>query len=165
MHLCKIMTPEVEVIHSEVTLPQAAATMHCLNISSLPVCEGERLIVCARSGTSRSGRSRRGAIRAPPRSVRPCPPDSASCLDDQGSADAQAGMERYPMRRVPMLTRDKRLVGMVSLDDLAVRSDTPTQAGETLQHVALRIGAAWPRLVERFVNSYEVMVVYVGMAF
>ena len=45
-------------------------------------------------------------------------------------------MERYQIRRLPILTRDKRLVGMVSLGDLALSSDTPTQAGETLQHVA-----------------------------
>ena len=44
MHLREIMPPEVEVIHPEVTIQQAAAKMRRLNIGSLPVCEGERLI-------------------------------------------------------------------------------------------------------------------------
>jgi CBS-domain-containing membrane protein len=63
-------------------------------------------------------------------------PDIAYCFDDQGISAAREVMERYQIRRVPILTRDKQLVGMVSLGDLAVSSDTPTQAGETLKHVA-----------------------------
>ena len=63
-------------------------------------------------------------------------PDIAYCFDDQEVQDAVLAMERYQIRRLPILTRDKRLVGMVSLGDLAVSSDTPTQAGETLKHVA-----------------------------
>jgi CBS-domain-containing membrane protein len=63
-------------------------------------------------------------------------PDIAYCFDDQGIHDAIQVMERYQIRRLPILSRDQRLVGMVSLGDLAVSSDTPTQVGETLKQVA-----------------------------
>jgi CBS domain-containing protein len=136
MHLCEIMTPEVEVIHPEVTLQQAVAKMRRLNISSLPVCEDERLIGMLRDRDITVRAVAEGCAPSPTTIREAMTPDSAYCLGDQGISNAQKGMERYPIRRVPMLTRDKRLVGMVSLDDLAVSSDTPTQAGETLKHVA-----------------------------
>jgi CBS domain-containing protein len=141
MHLYEIMTPEVEGIDPAAALRQTATTMPRLKLSSLPVCEGERLIgtltdrdLTVRAVTEECNPSttpRRGAITS----------GLASCFADQGSSDAQEAMECYQMRRVPMLSRDKRLVGMVSLSDLAMRSDTPTQAGETLQHVAALLEA------------------------
>ena len=136
MHLREIMTPEVEVIHPEVTLQQAAAKMRRLNIGSLPVCDGDRLIGML---TDRDITVRAVAEGCDPTTTtirEAMTPDIVYCFDDQGVQDAQEVMERYPIRRLPILTRDKRLVGMVSLGDLAVSSDTPTQAGETLKHVS-----------------------------
>jgi CBS domain-containing protein len=136
MQLRAIMTSEVEVIHPEDTLQQAAAKMRRLNIGSLPVCEGERLIGML---TDRDITVRAVAEGCNPTTTtirEAMTPDIAYCFDDQGIQDAIQIMERYQIRRLPILTRDKRLVGMVSLGDLAVSSDTPTQAGETLKHVA-----------------------------
>jgi CBS domain-containing protein len=136
MQLREIMTPEGEVIHPEDTLQQAAAKMRRLNIGSLPLCEGERLIGML---TDRDITVRAVAEGCDPTTTtirEAMTPDIVYCFDDQGVQDAQEVMERYQIRRLPILTRDKRLVGMVSLGDLAVSSDTPTQAGETLKHVS-----------------------------
>jgi len=136
MQLRAIMTPEVEVIDPETTLQQAAAKMRRLNIGSLPVCEGDRLIGML---TDRDITVRAVAEGCDPTTTtirEAMTPDIASCFDDQGGQDAVHVMERSQMRRLPMLTRDKRLVGMVSLGDLAVSSATPPQAGETLKQVA-----------------------------
>jgi len=136
MQLRAIMTPEVEVIDPEVTLQQAAAKMRRLNIGSLPVCEGERLIGML---TDRDITVRAVAERSDPTTTtirEAMTPDIAYCFDDQEVQDAVQIMERYQIRRLPILTRDKRLVGMVSLGDLAVSSDTPTQAGEALKQVS-----------------------------
>ena len=57
-------------------------------------------------------------------------PDLAYCFDDQEVQDAVQLMERYQIHRLPILTRDKRLVGMVSLGDVAVSSRELTQVGE-----------------------------------
>jgi hypothetical protein len=44
-------------------------------------------------------------------------------------------MKERQIRRLPVLSRDKQLVGIVSLGDLAVGGDDRT-SGDTLQHVS-----------------------------
>jgi len=136
MQLKAIMTPEVEVIHPEATLQQAAAKMRRLTIGPLPVCEGDRLIGML---TDRDITVRAVAEGCDPTTTtvrEAMTPDIAHCFDDQEIPEAVQLMERYQMRRLPILTRDKRLVGMVSLGDVAVSSDAPTQVGETLKQVS-----------------------------
>lgn len=136
MQLRALMTPEVEVVSPETTLQQAAIKMRRLNIGSLPVCEGERLLGML---TDRDITVRAVAEGCDPTTTtirEAMTPDIVYCFDDQEVQDAVHVMERYQIRRLPILSRDKRLVGMVSLGDLAVSSDTPTQAGETLKQVA-----------------------------
>jgi len=85
MQLRAIMTPEVEVIHPEDTLQQAAAKMRRLNIGSLPVCEGERLIGML---TDRDITVRVVAEGCNPTTTtirEAMTPDIAYCFDDQGS--------------------------------------------------------------------------------
>jgi hypothetical protein len=40
------------------------------------------------------------------------------------------------VRRLPVLNRDKRLVGMISLADLAVETDDERLAAQTLERVS-----------------------------
>jgi CBS domain-containing protein len=136
MQLRAIMTPEVEVIPPEATLQQAAAKMRRLNIGPLPVCDGDRLIGML---TDRDITVRAVAEGCDPTTTtvrEAMTPDLAYCFDDQEVQDAVQLMERYQIRRLPILTRDKRLVGMVSLGDLAVSSSKLTQVGETLKQVS-----------------------------
>ncbi|HEY5869354.1 MAG TPA: CBS domain-containing protein [Candidatus Tectomicrobia bacterium] len=136
MQLRAIMTPEVEVIPPEATLQQAAAKMRRLNIGPLPVCDGDRLIGML---TDRDITVRAVAEGCDPTTTtvrEAMTPDLAYCFDDQEVQDAVQLMERYQIRRLPILTRDKRLVGMVSLGDLAVSSSELTQGGETLKQVS-----------------------------
>lgn len=44
-------------------------------------------------------------------------------------------------RRLPILNRDKRLVGIVSLGDLALESGDEQLSGETLKEVSEPVGA------------------------
>jgi CBS domain-containing protein len=50
--------------------------------------------------------------------------------------EAACLMEQYQIRRLPILNRDKRLVGIAALGDLAVRTANPALAGEVLEHVS-----------------------------
>jgi CBS-domain-containing membrane protein len=63
-------------------------------------------------------------------------PDIVYCFVDQNIEDAVQTMERYQIRRLPVLSREKRLVGMVSLGALAVSSSNETRVGETLKRVS-----------------------------
>jgi CBS domain-containing protein len=95
MQLRAIMTPEVEVVSPETTLQQAAAKMRRLNIGSLPVCEGDRLIGML---TDRDITVRAVAEGCDPTTTtirEAMTPDIAYCFDDQEVQDAVQVMERY----------------------------------------------------------------------
>ena len=136
MKLKEVMTPGVEVIAPEATLQQAAAKMRRLNIGPLPVCDGDQLVGML---TDRDITVRAVAEGCDPTSTtvrEAMTPDIAYCFDDQAIEDAIQMMEQYQIRRLPILDRDKRLVGMVSLGDLAVSSGDQQQVGETLKQVS-----------------------------
>ena len=57
------------------------------------------------------------------------------CYQDQDIEVAAHLMRSQQIRRVLVLDRDKRLVGIVSLSDLALDAASPQDAGEILQDV------------------------------
>jgi CBS-domain-containing membrane protein len=59
----------------------------------------------------------------------------AYCFDDQDISEADKQMREKKIRRLIVLNRDKRLVGIVSLGDLAAQSDDKI-AGKALEAVA-----------------------------
>jgi CBS domain-containing protein len=63
-------------------------------------------------------------------------PEVVYGYDDQDSQDAARLMEQYQIRRLPVLNHAKRLVGMVSLGDLAVHAGGLPLAGEVLEQVS-----------------------------
>jgi CBS domain-containing protein len=136
MLLKNIMTHEVEVIAPEATLQEAAEKMRRLNIGPLPVCDGERLLGML---TDRDIIVRAVAEGCDPKTTtvrEAMTPDIAYCFEDQEVHDAAQIMEQYQIRRLLILNRDKRLVGIVSLGDLAVNIDDQTLAGEVLEQVS-----------------------------
>jgi CBS domain-containing protein len=56
------------------------------------------------------------------------------CFEDQTIEDAANVMSQAQIRRLPVLNRDKRLVGIVALGDLALETGGP--AGEALSGVS-----------------------------
>jgi len=62
-------------------------------------------------------------------------PDVAFVFEDQDVQDAARIMRDRQIRRLPVVSRDKQLVGIVSLGDLAVAGDDRT-SGDTLQQIS-----------------------------
>jgi CBS domain-containing protein len=58
------------------------------------------------------------------------------CFDDQTPAEAERIMAEKQIRRLPVLNRAKRLVGIVSLGDLATKADETRAVGKTLEKVS-----------------------------
>ncbi len=58
------------------------------------------------------------------------------CFEDQNVQTAAQMMEMRQIRRVPVLNRDKRLVGIVSLGDLSVETQDQNLAGKTLESIS-----------------------------
>jgi predicted transcriptional regulator len=58
------------------------------------------------------------------------------CFEDQAVEEAVQVMEDKQIRRLLVLNRDQRLVGVVSLGDLATRTGTRRAAGEALEEIS-----------------------------
>src|SRR5512143_2943752 len=118
--LKEIMTPNVVVVSTNDTLQIAARKMQERDIGFLPVCDGQRLV-----GTlsDRDIAVRAVAAGFDPRStpVREfTTPQAVWCFDDEDVDEAARKMQHKQVRRLMVLQRgDKRLVGVVSLGDLA----------------------------------------------
>lgn len=136
MQVRDVMTRGVECIAPEATLQKAAQRMRELNVGALPICENDRLagMVTDRDITLRATAEGRDPRTTTVREV--MTPDITYCFEDQDVREAARIMEEQQIRRLPVMNRDKRMVGIVSLGDLAVRTDNERLTGETLEGVS-----------------------------
>lgn len=129
-----VMTGDVEVLRPGDPLETAAEKMKRLNVGAIPVCDGERLVgmVTDRDIVVRVVADQRDPKTA---SVQDAMTTGVIyCFEDEDVQRASELMAEQQIRRVPVLNRDRRLVGMVSLGDLAVRAKRI--AREALQQVS-----------------------------
>lgn len=131
-----IMSRNVEVIHPHSVLQEAAGKMKSLDVGSLPVCDNQRLIgvITDRDITLRAVADGRdpGATKVSDVMT----PELIYCYDDEPVREAAKLMERYQIRRLPIINRDKQLVGIVSLGDLAVETSNEKLSGKVLEQVS-----------------------------
>jgi CBS domain-containing protein len=136
MQLKDVMTRDVEVVHPNATLQDAAAKMDTLNVGPLPVCDGNRVVGMV---TDRDITVRATAMGKDPRvtKVREVMTDNVVyCFDDNDTNEAARLMAEQQIRRLIVLDRDKQLVGMVSLGDLAVATRDDQRSGEVLARIS-----------------------------
>ena len=136
MKLSEIMTREVEIIQPDDTLYLAAQKMRDRDIGFLPVCDGESLmgVLSDRDITIRALADGMDINVMLGRDLMTTP--AIYCFDDQDVKEAAKIMEENQIRRLVVLSRDdKRLVGVVSLGDLA-RNGITDLSGQVLQKVS-----------------------------
>jgi len=133
MRVKEVMTTGVEVIDPDGTLQEAAARMKSLDVGMLPVCDNGRL---EGTLTDRDITVRATAEGEDPTIIRVrdvMTPDVVYCYDDQLVSDAARLMQERQVRRLVVINRDKRLVGIVSLGDLAIETGDEEMAGQALE--------------------------------
>lgn len=138
MRLRDVMTPRPECVSPATPIGEVASMMKAKNIGMVLVAEHDRLVGAL---TDRDIVVRGIAEGWDPRTARTADimtSRAAFCYEDQDVADAVRIMEEKQLRRLAVLNRDKKLVGVVSLSDLAAKMDNPTISGEVMQHVAAR---------------------------
>ncbi|HEX2994156.1 MAG TPA: CBS domain-containing protein [Anaerolineales bacterium] len=136
MKLREIMTTDVDVIQPDDALRLAAKKMRDRNIGFLPVCDGETLlgVLSDRDITVRALADGMEINVMLARDLMTTP--VIYCFEDQDIKEAAKIMEDNQIRRLVVLSRDdKRLVGVVSLGDLA-RNGTANFSGKVLQKVS-----------------------------
>jgi CBS domain-containing protein len=136
MELREIMTRNVEVVSAAASLRDAAAKMQELDVGLIPVCDGDRLkgVLTDRDITIRATADGRDPAKTKVSEVMST--DLAYGLEDQEIEEAVSVMEARQIRRLPVVNKDKRLVGIVSLADIAVHVGDRDLSGETLEEIS-----------------------------
>jgi CBS domain-containing protein len=134
MKVSEAMTRDVRVTSPEETVQQAAQTMASLDAGVLPVGEKDRLIgmITDRDIAIRGIAQGKG----PDAKVRDVmTEDIKYCFDDEEIEEVTRNMAAIQVRRLPVLNRDKRLVGILSLGDIAIGPDGK-RAGDALRGIS-----------------------------
>ncbi|HEY2817899.1 MAG TPA: CBS domain-containing protein [Casimicrobiaceae bacterium] len=122
MKVSKCMTRDVQFVNPTQSIRDAARMMAEIDAGALPVGQDDRLVGMITD--------RDIAVRAVAEGKSPDTPireimsrEVLYCFDDQELKDIARNMGEMKVRRLPVLNRDKRLVGIVSLGDLALKED------------------------------------------
>ncbi|MBW8727726.1 MAG: CBS domain-containing protein [Inquilinus limosus] len=133
MRVSEAMTRDVHVANPLETLREAAQAMAKLDVGALPVGDNDRLVgmitdrdIATRGVAKGLGPDARiGDIMTA---------DVKYCFEDQDIGDVSHNMGDVQLRRLPVVDRDKRLVGILSLGDVAMKGDG--SAGEALDGIS-----------------------------
>ena len=136
MFIGQIMTRHVECTRPDASLQEAATKMKQLEIGPLPVREQNRLtgFITDRDITVRATAEGLDPKTTLVREI--MTPSVVYCFEDQEIEEAAQLMKELQVRRLPVLNREQRLVGIVSLGDLAVETGDDRLVGETLEVVS-----------------------------
>ena len=134
MKVSKCMTRDVELVSPTQTIRDAAQMMAELDAGALPVQQDDRLVGMITD--------RDIAVRAVAQGKSPetpvqdvMSPELLYCFEDQEIEDVSRNMGEVKVRRLPVVNRDKRLVGIISIGDLA-RKEEQTLTGSTLARIS-----------------------------
>lgn len=123
-----VMTRDVRRLAPDDSPLQAAKAMEELNVGAIPVCDGERLVGVV---TDRDIVLRCVSKEADPRSCKLSDIMSGHVRTVRESDDVQdalAEMASAQVRRMPVVDQQDRLVGIISLGDIA--TDHPEQSAQ-----------------------------------
>src|SRR5688572_11308810 len=127
MKISEVMTTDVETVSADQTAREAAAFMLRADAGSIPVCEGDRVVgmITDRDIAVRGVAEGRG----PDTPVSELMTDDVICVHEDEDVQAVARrMSEEQVRRLPVVDAEERLIGIVSLGDLA--RETSSQAAE-----------------------------------
>ena len=131
MRVREVMTTDVQMASPDQPIRHAADLMARLDAGAVPISHNDRLVgmITDRDIAVRAVASGKGPD-TPIRDVMSS--QIRYCFDDQELEDVAANMADIKVRRLPVVNRDKRLVGILSLGDLAIDESAQDDAGEAL---------------------------------
>lgn len=120
--ISEIMTHQVIIVSPQDNVQHAAQMMREWNIGALPVCDGKNLIGMI---TDRDITIRATTTGTAPQQIRVADVmtgEALWCYEDQSVGEVLQQMGDEQIRRIPVLDRNKQLIGMVSLGDIAAQN-------------------------------------------
>lgn len=127
MIIANVMSRDVKTVGLNDTLRDAAAMMQQIDAGILPVADGDRLVGMI---TDRDIALRGiGQGKGPDAKVRDAMTSEIKyCFEDEDLDHVAGNIAELQIRRLPVMNRDKRLVGIVSLGDMATGGSLPVSA-------------------------------------
>ncbi|OJW51071.1 MAG: hypothetical protein BGO67_12120 [Alphaproteobacteria bacterium 41-28] len=128
MKVKEIMTKEVKMIGPNLPIKEAARLMRDNDIGIVLVEEDDRLVgvLTDRDITIRSLASGRDPLAIAIKEI--MTPKVLYCFEEDSIEDVAKNMGKNHVRRLPVLNKDKRLVGIISLGDVASKGSKPAAA-------------------------------------
>ena len=140
MKVGDVMTRDVELVSPEDTIETAAGIMRDIGAGAVLVGKDDRIVGVLTD--------RDIAIRAVAEGKTPdttvqkgMTPEVRYVFADEDVADASQKMAGWQVRRLPVLDRSKRLVGIVSVGALALEARDPARIGKAIERISQPGGA------------------------
>lgn len=138
MFVKEIMTSGVQAVTPDTSLGEIAHKMRELNLGSIPIQENGDVIGMV---TDRDLVCRAMAAKLDPETTLAreiMTKDVVFCFEDQDVADAAHLMEEKHLYRLPVVTHEQKLTGMLSISDLA-RHAPNALSGEVLKAISVHV--------------------------
>jgi len=134
MKIRDVMTPNPRTVSPDDTIQTAARVMQVEDTGAVPVVEGGKVlaVVTDRDIVVRLV-AEGGAASTPVRHV--ATRDVVCATPEMSTREANDLMSLHKIRRLPVVDND-RLVGIVSIGDLAVKEGKDSRTGDTLQSIS-----------------------------
>src|SRR5262249_47173066 len=134
MKVSEVMTKDVHLLRPDQTIREAARKMAEEDVGALPVAERDHLVgmVTDRDIAIRAvaeGKDSDTKLREV------MSPEVRYCFEDEELDHVSKNMGQIQMRRLPVMNRQKRLVGILSLGDMATKGDQK-HAGKALEGIS-----------------------------
>jgi CBS domain-containing protein len=133
MRVADAMTRDVRLANPDQSIIEAAQMMADGDCGSLPVGENDRLVGMVTDRDIVVRALAQGKTDCKIRDV--MSEDIKYCFEDDDIDDVAQNMGDLQIRRLPVLSKDKRLIGIVSLGDITQTTDTDV-AGEALSSIS-----------------------------
>ena len=136
MKVADVMTRSVDVASPDARLDEVAERMRQLDAGVLPVVDGEKVVgmITDRDITVRATAEGRDPVTTKVSEIMTS--EVVFTYDDEDVKDAAKLMQDHQVRRLVVLNREKKLVGIVSLGDLAVDTKDDKLKGQVLEEIS-----------------------------
>lgn len=134
-----VMTKDPVWVLPEDTVTKAAQIMERENVGSLPVCDGKTSqklvgIVTDRDLTLKVLAHEQDAQTTNVKAV--MTPRVVSCMAEDDLQVALDAMAQHQLRRIPIVDRQNRIIGIIAQADVATRLNQPQQTAAVVREIS-----------------------------
>ena len=133
-----VMSPNFKFMAPDSPVSEVAQQMRDMDCGFMPLAENDKMVgmITDRDITIRAVAEGKNPAECQARDVMTA--KTYYCYDDQDVEEVCNNMGEIQVRRLPVVNRDKRLVGVVSMGDLAQAASRPN-VGQTQQQITAQV--------------------------